>query len=444
LPNQAVFELIHAMKGVWRDRSSRTGSANDDLVLSKLIETCARLYPQGGAGSGFRYAVRTAYRNLGCELGEKEGTELLAAAVRLDAAFRQRTVKRTHICPLDQADELPRVTFGPNQVRSFSVEELDALVDPCALFRSRARWLNNIARFSRFQWLVVEENLEVAENVAARSLPWWLSAAVSRDYAAIAPHKSRFPEAVEDAIFALLLVPWEDCVAHVDVDWRPFRIPWVHTVTDDIFVSNPVLRDADTLSWEPDILTDAYGNEIEEERPTRLPLKDEAIPQLEKNLSESLWAQSTLVRGTRATRRPLQHFFVRAFLEDDIDEFLAHLITIEAALGLPEDHNRKTRPKLPGKERGASDRLKWRVGGLLHDDTASRTFDRLYGKRSDFIHGKRMEQISGLERVEARRLTRRCVSEILDQANLSAVTFSYDNFLHELLLRGRALDPAIG
>jgi hypothetical protein len=24
------------------------------------------------------------------------------------------------------------------------------------------------------------------------------------------------------------------------------------------------------------------------------------------------------------------------------------------------------------------------------------------------------------------------------------VTFSYDNFLHELLLRGRALDPAIG
>jgi hypothetical protein len=206
---------------------------------------------------------------------KKEGTELLAAAIRLDAAFRQRTAKRTHICPLDQADELPRVTFGPNQVRSFSVEELDALVDPSALTRSRDRWLNNIARLSRFQWLVVEETVEVGEDVVVRSLPWWLSVPVSRDYAAITPHKSRFPEVVENAIFALLLVPWDDYVAHVDVDWRPFRIPWVHTVTDDIFVSNPVLRDADTLSWEPDIFTDAYGNEIEEERPTRLPLKDD-------------------------------------------------------------------------------------------------------------------------------------------------------------------------
>jgi hypothetical protein len=170
----------------------------------------------------------------------------------------------------------------------------------------------------------------------------------------------------------------------------------------------------------------------------------EAIPQVKKELNEALWAQSTLVRGTRSTPRPLQHFFVRAFLEDDIDEFLAHLITIEAALGLPEDHDRKNRPKLPGKDRGASDRLKWRVGGLLHDNVASRTLECLYRKRSDFIHGKRMKQITGLEMVEARRLARRCVSAILHHLDLSGETFSYDAFLHDLLLSGRGLDPDVG
>lgn len=160
-------------------------------------------------------------------------------------------------------------------------------------------------------------------------------------------------------------------------------------------------------------------------------------------LNDTLWARSTLVRDPPSPRRPLQHFLVRAFLEDDIDEFLAHLITIEAAVGSPVDHDRKIRPKLPGKERGASERLKLRVGGLLDDNAASITFERLYRKRSDFIHGKRMEQIAGLERVEARTLARRCVSAVLHRANWSATTFSYEDFLHELLLHGRDLERDI-
>jgi hypothetical protein len=60
-----------------------------------------------------------------------------------------------------------------------------------------------------------------------------------------------------------------------------------------------------------------------------------------------------------------------------------------------------------------------------------------------FIHGKQMDQIAGSERVEARRLARRCVSAIHHHANSSAVTFSYDNFLHELLLRGCRLEPDV-
>ena len=36
LPSQAVFELCHAMKSVWRDHSGRAGNANDDLAFGEL------------------------------------------------------------------------------------------------------------------------------------------------------------------------------------------------------------------------------------------------------------------------------------------------------------------------------------------------------------------------------------------------------------------------
>ncbi len=218
-------------------------------------------------------------------------------------------------------------------------------------------------------------------------------------------------------------------------------------MTDDIFVSNAVLPDeADTLSWEPVIFTDTNGNEVEEERPMTLPLNDEAIPQLAKKLSEALWALSTFVRDARSTRRPLQHFLVRAFLDDGIDEFLAHLITIEAALGLPEDHFPRVRQQLRGRKKnnpGASDRLKWRVGGLLDDREACKTFERLYKRRSDFIHGKQMDRIGGSEKVDARRLARRCVSAILKHIESSAEAFSYEEFLQKLLLFGHQLEADV-
>lgn len=124
----------------------------------------------------------------------------------------------------------------------------------------------------------------------------------------------------------------------------------------------------------------------------------------------------------------------RAFLEDDIDEFLAHLITIEAALGLPEDHDRRTRQELRGKDPGSTDRLKWRVGGLLHDDAASRTLQRPYRRRSDFIHGNQMDPIAGSEcrGPEPRRSLRDRYSP--------PCKFG---FLYDILLRGHQLDSEV-
>ena len=50
-----------------------------------------------------------------------------------------------------------------------------------------------------------------------------------QDFGRIEPHKERFPFVIEDALFFLLLAPWEDWSRMPQVDWRGFRIPWVYT-----------------------------------------------------------------------------------------------------------------------------------------------------------------------------------------------------------------------
>lgn len=74
--------------------------------------------------------------------------------------------------------------------------------------------------------------------------------------------------AVEAALFALLLAPWEEWVQYADIDWRAFRVPWIYTTDGDVFAHRSTLPSPDTLSWKPFIYTDRYGDEVESERPS--------------------------------------------------------------------------------------------------------------------------------------------------------------------------------
>ncbi len=61
--------------------------------------------------------------------------------------------------------------------------------------------------------------------------------------------------------------------------------------------------------------------------------------------TDATWAEMQAVRTTPLFETPLVHFLVRAFLADGIDEVMAHMTAIEAALGVEMDHKRKLRPK---------------------------------------------------------------------------------------------------
>lgn len=121
-------------------------------------------------------------------------------------------------------------------------------------------------RLAQFHWLVVEETLSVRAPAEARVAPWMFD--IMRDFGAIEPHLGRFPEVVEAALLHLLLAPWEDWSTLTDLDWRGFRVPWIYSLDDDLFVHPKRPPSADDLSLEPWIITDTYGEEIELERVT--------------------------------------------------------------------------------------------------------------------------------------------------------------------------------
>ena len=185
---------------------------------------------------------------------------------------------------------------------------------------------------------------------------------------------------------------------------------------------------------EPDIFTDLDGEEVELERPIRFPLNSDAV-EASAWLSDAAWSALARARKSPLFETPIAHFFVRAFLSDPLDEFLAHITTIEAALGLRSDYDRKTRPKIAKKLR-VTDCMAARVSALLSAKTDGEDYRRLFDIRSLFLHGRKMDAIPGEERIAARRLARRVVNGLIGAALAEPAPRCREIYLNDLLARG--------
>src|SRR5271169_4880422 len=379
-PTYPIATLHNALEPLWRKGFPVSGNLYTENNFVALREICQRLYPQAGSKEMLDFTLSQALRNLGLSTGgPPPNTISEAVAKRLDAAFRESSSHRTHLCPLDLGDEIPEVLFGPNRIRSFTAEELADVVDPDRLARNLTHWRSNIGRLSRFAWLVVTESVALPGDPGARALPL-LYVNLDHDFGHIEPHKAKFPDAVEAALFALLMVAWEDVASYADYDWRPFRVPWVHTIDDDIFARRMAIPDADTLTSEPEFYENEAGETIEVERPTRLPLTDDAAKAI-RILDDPFWATLTAARRSSLCARPFPHFLVRAFASEGIDEFLAHITVVEAALGSALDHDQRSRPKIGTGNPGATTRVSWRIAGLLNEANAGERYRQLFKER---------------------------------------------------------------
>lgn len=414
-----LSELVEAVERVWR--IPPPGPAN--LLTDPRFLTLAGIIARRCGGEKVAFSLSNALRNLGLPCAMRasapsavDGFGAIAAA--LERTFSVSTTTRRHLCPLDFADDLPALSFGRARIDRFSSSDLQALFDRHRLERVYSGRPVDFSRLAQLQWLVVEEKAEIDPRPEARAIPI-LFELMDRDLGAFDPLARRYPAAVEQALVALLLAPWEDWATMLEVDWRGFRLPWVYTVDDDLAVQPMAPPDAEALTFEPVIYHDNYGEEIEDERPSVLPLEDGSSTQLEHAIAEA-WRKLEASRGCELFQTPIEHFLVRAYLSGGIDELLAHMTVLEAALGEEADHDRRLRPK-PERNLSATDRMARKIAGLLGDQTAADSYRALFKIRSLFVHGRAgLSTISTEQKVMARRLSRRVVNALLDQAAAGA------------------------
>lgn len=102
---------------------------------------------------------------------------------------------------------------------------------------------------------------------------------------------------------------------------------------------------------------------------------------------------------------------------------MAHMIMIEAALGLQTDFGKG----------GAAAKIKKRLAALLQDPRAPDEFATLATTRNQYVHGRAIQgAVSSKDRDLARRLARRVTVALIDAANGPAGQGSRADFLNSL------------
>lgn len=430
--------FITAVEAVWR--IPRPGP-NNLLAAPSFVALSELCQAEYGGGKPV-FALSAALRSLGlpCHLpSDRAGLALdsASAANAIDAAYRRKTALRRHLCPLDLADDLPPLHFGDARVAQFSADELADLFDAPRLARNFHNQALDAKRLAQFHWLVVEEEIVLDPRPEARNVPS-MYMTFNRDFGEIDPHLGRFPPAVEAALFFLLLAPWEQWSTMQEVDWRGFRVPWIYTIDDDLFIRPAPPPSADSLTLEPWIVEDNWGEEIELERPTTLRLDDDAKVGLTR-FTDGAWQELAAARATGLFETPIAHFLVRAFLADGMDEVMAHMTAIEAAVGLEMDHKKWLRPKPDPHKKvsSATERVAARVGAVVSDRASVQAYKDLFDLRSTFVHGRAgLHKVSTAQRVAARKLARGVARGLVDVATHSAGAGSRADILSDLLDQG--------
>ncbi len=309
--NDPDHALVDAVARLWAVQRPYPDSLFQHPAFLQLDHVCRTLFPSAYGGGFHQSVLMNSLRSLGlpCLLPETASIAISTdqASSRLSDAFRQTTIRRLHFCPLDCADDLLSLAFGPAVVRRFARSELHEAMNADRLLRFHPTQALDTARLAEFQWLVVEERIELASAPGVRELPGW-SFDPNEDFAAINPHQRQFPSIVEDALFFLLLAPWEEWAEMTGFQWRGFHVPWIFTTDDDLFGRPPHPPSPDTLSWEPRFHTDSEGREIEFERPSQYPLGISVATDL-PIWNQDLWERVQAARSNSLFDTPVAHFF---------------------------------------------------------------------------------------------------------------------------------------
>ena len=438
--DKSVVAAVQALWDILPPVPQSLWSSSEFVALKELL---AKHYCSGKSTFGLESSIGNALMSLGLpsstpHLPNQPRPDMGKVADALVGEFERTTTRRRYLCPLDLADELPSFQFGNARMGRFAPAELEALFDASRLKRHYPGIRLDAQRLSQFHWMVVEEDISVRDQSGNRHFSW-LDFSIGKDLGEIAPHSRRFPATIERALFFLLLVPWEDWAEMTDVDWRGFRLPWVYTLDDDLCVFPPPPPPPERLSWEPCCYQVDHNKWEESERP--LWLRTCATAEDVRKALDSTWAllQGANTQVSELFSTPVEHFLVRAFLSDGIDEVMAHIIMIEAAFGAEADHRRKLRLPVDNHDESATRRVAARLSAAIAEPVEAKEYLDLYDMRCTYIHGRPEGRIiSTHQRVLARRLARKAACALV---GLAQAQQSREMILLDLLNRGVANLP---
>ncbi|MFO6406931.1 hypothetical protein, partial [Pseudomonas aeruginosa] len=410
--------LVAALQALWDippPGPQNLWSSREFVALKKLL---TKRYRSGKSTFGLEVSIGNALRSLGLpcstpHLPNQPWPDMGKVAAALAHEVQRTTTRRRYLCPLDMADELPSFQFGNARMGRFAAAELEVLFNAPRLERFYPGIRLDAQRLSQFHWMVVEEDVSVRGESGDRQFSW-LDLPIGKDLGEIVPHRGRFPAAVERALFFLLLAPWEDWAEMTEVDWRGFQLPWVYTVDDDLCAFPHPPPPPERLSWEPYSYQVDHDEWEESERP--MWLRTWATAEDVRQALEARWAllQAASTQASELFSTPVEHFLVRAFLSDSIDEVMAHLIMIEAAFGAEADHRRKLRLTGDNHDESPTRRVAARLSAAIVEPGAAKEYLDLYDMRCTYVHGRPEGRIiSTQQRVLARRLAREAANALV-------------------------------
>lgn len=358
-------------------------------------------------------------------------TDESETAARCYEALMKHHAQHIYLCPLDCAGDIPQINTANASIRRFSRNELDEMLNSLPQKRQPGYVPADTAALSQFLWLVVRHEEKLQADFAER---YWFWNTNKDNPGTVYPYKHHYPDAVESAIFLLMLATWEEWQLNEEYHWRPFDIPWVHTLSDDIFWQQQPIPSATSLTWVPHGYQDENEGWHEYEAPYGYDYSltsDQLMPFVNAQVSSHL--ETAITNGL--INVAARHQFVKAFLSNGVDEFLAHIVVIDACVGEISVNKALIKPL---KALGPTGRLKYRLAGLLDDSSVKEVMHVIYKARSDYVHGNTLEKIPGEYIIQARRLARKTLNAIISEAGQST-GLKREEFLDDILRRGRKL-----
>jgi len=240
----------------------------------------------------------------------------------------------------------------------------------------------------------------------------WQSLLNLEEFTKLRQKYTRYPQSIEEVLKKLVLFNWENIFEREEKEfreeksWFGFDIPFFLKVDDNLFKTPfpSSYVNYNKLAREP--LFDNLENEIGERPSVEFPFSSQETNDFSvviKNISNLL----KLLEDKPDTWKFIDHsigYLVKAFFSTDLDQLLWHIIVLEALVGERAD-----------RFEGLSELISSRISYILGESESERKkikkeFKKLYGLRSDLVHGRKIrdkEKIGSL--YSARVLSRRCL-----------------------------------